>query len=244
MVPVEAVQVLVLGSIEVFAGDHQIAMSPLERALVALLALAPARVVSTGAIVDGLWGDRPPRCARTRVQALVSGIRRKLAGSAGALRTSAPGYVLTADVDQARFDRLVALGRSAPDAEQACVAYDRAIRLWRGPALDGVEAPFAGLARAALAEGQLLAVEDHADLKLACGRYRHLTPDLVEFVARHPFRERARGQLMTALYHAGRQREAIEVYRAGRDLLRRELGLDPCPQIQQLYQRVLLQDLC
>ncbi|MFI6243183.1 winged helix-turn-helix domain-containing protein [Micromonospora sp. NPDC050795] len=60
-------------------------MSPLERALVALLALTPARTVSTTTIVDALWGDHPPQCARTRVQALVSGVRRKLVSSADAL---------------------------------------------------------------------------------------------------------------------------------------------------------------
>jgi DNA-binding SARP family transcriptional activator len=240
------IQVLVLGSIEVLVDGRPVPMSPLERALAALLALAPARTVSTAVIVDGLWGDRSPRSARARVQALVCGLRRKLLGAADALSTRAPGYSLLAETDTVRFDRLLSVGRgwaARSEAERACAAFDQAMTLWRGPALDGVDAPFAGAARAALDEAQLLAVEDHTEVRLACGRYRALLPGLVEFVARHPFRERARGQLMVALYRSGRQSEAVTVYRAGRDLLARELGLEPCPQLQELYQRILLQDL-
>jgi DNA-binding SARP family transcriptional activator len=241
-----AVQVLVLGSIEVLVRGRPVPVSPLERALAALLALAPARTVSTDAIVDGLWGERPPRSARTRVQALVSGLRRKLPDAADALSTRAPGYSLLAETDNVRFDRLLSAGRrwvARNEAERACAAFDQAMTLWRGPALDGVDSPFARTARAALDEAQLLAVEEHTDVRLACGRHRTLLPGLVEFVTTHPFRERARGQLMVALYRAGRQSEAVSVYRAGRDLLARELGLEPCPQLQELYQRILLQDL-
>ena len=242
-----AVQVLVLGSVEVWVGSRVIEVSPLERALVALLALTPDRIVSTAAIADGLWGDSPPRSARTRVQALVSGVRRKLADSADALSTRGPGYTLAALTDSVVFNRLVTAGRSwvaEREVEQACTAFDLALTLWRGPALDGIDAPFAGMARTTLSEKQLLAVEEHADVQLACGRHRALTPDLVQFVAAHPFRERARAQLMTALYRSGRQCEALAAYREGRDLLDRELGLAPCPQLQQLYQRILLHDLC
>jgi DNA-binding SARP family transcriptional activator len=202
--------------------------------------------VSTSAIVDALWGEDPPRSARTRVQALVCGLRRKLRHAADAVVTRAPGYSLLAETDTVRFDRLLSAGRrwaASSETERACAAFDQAMTLCRGPALDGVDAPFAGAARAALDEARLLAAEERTEVRLACGRHRALLPGLVEFVATHPFRERARGQLMVALYRSGRQAEAVTVYRAGRDLLARELGLEPCPQLQELYQRILLQDL-
>lgn len=240
-----AVHILMLGPIEVWVGGQRVAVSPLERDLIALLALAPARILSTAAIMDGLWGERPPRSARTRVQALVSGVRRKLAGSADALSTCAPGYSLAAQTDTVVFNRLLTVGRgwvAENEVERACATFDEALKLWRGPALDGVNAPFAAVARAALSEAHLLAIEEHTQVQLACGRYQTLTPRLVEFVATHPFRERSRGQLMVALYRSGRQCDAVAVYRTGRDLLNRELGLEPCPQLRELYQRILLQD--
>lgn len=242
-----AVQVLVLGPIEVRVGGRRIPVTPLERALIALLALSPARTVSTAAIVDALWGERPPQYARTRVQNIICVIRRKLAGAADALSTRAPGYCLAAQIDHVSFDRLLSAGRgwaAQRRSERACEMFGEAMSLWRGPALDGVDAPFATAARATLSEAQLLAMEDYADAQLASARHQRLTPSLVDFVARHPYRERARGQLMVALYRSGRQSEAVAAYRAGRALLNRELGLEPSRELQELYRSILLQEPC
>src|SRR5262249_4338004 len=62
---------------------------------------------------------------------------------------------------------------------------------------------------------------------------------LQELVAAEPLRERARGQLMLALYRAGRQAEALEVYRAGRELLVEELGLEPGAPLRELQAAIL-----
>jgi len=133
---------MLLGPVEVRVDGRRIPASPLESALVALLALTPARTVSTASIVDALWGERPPASARTRVQALVSGVRRKLGAAADALATCAPGYALApVQVDSVVFNDLLTVGRdwaAANHPDRACAAYDQAIGLWRGPALDGV----------------------------------------------------------------------------------------------------------
>ncbi|MFI6243182.1 BTAD domain-containing putative transcriptional regulator [Micromonospora sp. NPDC050795] len=59
-----------------------------------------------------------------------------------------------AQIDNVLFGRLLDVGRGCVaerDAERACAAFDEAINLWRGPALGGVDAPYAGVARATLA---------------------------------------------------------------------------------------------
>src|ERR1019366_5437779 len=61
-------------------------------------------------------------------------------------------------------------------------------------------------------------------------------------VASSPLQERLRAQLMLALYRAGRQAEALEVYRQVSDLLREELGLEPSRGLQELERQVLRQD--
>src|SRR5262249_3246238 len=61
-------------------------------------------------------------------------------------------------------------------------------------------------------------------------------------VESNPLQERLRGQLMLALYRAGRQAEALEVYRRVSELLREELGLEPGSGLQELERRMLRQD--
>ena len=62
-------------------------------------------------------------------------------------------------------------------------------------------------------------------------------------IAADPVAERPRGLLMRALYAAGRQAEAVAEYAQARDLLASELGVDPAPQLEQIYLGVLRQDL-
>ena len=103
-----------------------------------------------------------------------------------------------------------------------------ALGIWRGPPLaEFAYEPFAQAAIAQLEELHLAAVEDRVEADLALGRARELVGELRDLVARHPLRERLRGQLMLALYRSGRQAEALEAYQEFRRTLSEELGLEP-----------------
>lgn len=57
-----------------------------------------------------------------------------------------------------------------------------------------------------------------------------------------PLRERARGQLMLALYRAGRQTEALDRFREGRALLVEQAGVEPGRDLRALERAILTQD--
>jgi DNA-binding SARP family transcriptional activator len=94
-----------------------------------------------------------------------------------------------------------------------------------------------------LEETTLSVLEERLDADLACSTHRQVVGELTALAAQHPYRERLRAQLMTALYMCGRQVEALEVYGSYADSLREEFGLDPGPEIQQVQQRILTHDL-
>ena len=112
--------------------------------------------------------------------------------------------------------------------------------LWRGePLADFAYEPFAQSAIGRLQEARLAALEDRIEADLALGSDGELVPELESLVAANPLRERLRGQLMLALYRAGRQADALAVYRQTSVLLREELGLEPGRLLQELERSIL-----
>ena len=219
-----------------------------ERALLAALVLRRGEVVSIDALVDALWADAAPSTAVKAVQGYVSHLRRVL-GSDGALVTQAPGYVLRVPaetVDAHRFETFAAEAWRTlhdDDPESALVTFERALALWRGPALaDFAFADFAQREIRRLDELHLETVEGRFEAMLQLGRHGAVVAELETRVAEHPLRERLRGQLMLALYRSGRQAEALQVYRDGRRLLADELGLEPGVELQRLERAILSQD--
>jgi DNA-binding SARP family transcriptional activator len=95
---------------------------------------------------------------------------------------------------------------------------------------------------ARLEEHRLAAQEEYTEVRMAAGEHRDLIGELAARVSRDPMRERPRAQLMLALHRTGRQAEALETYRRGRDLLVAELGLEPSPELARLHQAILTSD--
>jgi tetratricopeptide (TPR) repeat protein len=147
------------------------------------------------------------------------------------------------DVDAHRFAELAGTGRralAAGDHAGAAALLREALGLWRGSALaDVADAPFAAAAVARLEESRVAAVEDLAEASLALGEFGALVGELRELVAAYPPRERLRGQLMRALYGAGRAAEALAVFEDGRLLLADELGADPSPELAAVHLAIL-----
>ncbi len=220
--------------------------APKRRALLAALLLEGGRPVSPERLIDLLWADEPPPAAVESLHAHLSRLRRDLGN--GAVQTTSAGYVLEVapdSLDLRAFEDQVQTGRRlvAQGAwSEASRVLDEALGLWRGPALVDVDAPFAARAAARLEDLRQGALEDRIDANLALGRHAEVLPELEALTTESPLRERPWGQLMLALYRAGRQADALAAYRRVRRTLRDELGIDPSAPLQELEVRILQQD--
>ncbi|MFD7654293.1 BTAD domain-containing putative transcriptional regulator [Actinosynnema sp. NPDC059797] len=242
----------VLGPLHVSNGSDRVGKIPPGRQQVVLgaLLLEANRVVSIDHLIDAVWDDSPPATARTQVQICVSALRSNLAAvdRGDAITTRPPGYLLRVadgELDAQVFARLTGEAESlarAGDPRAAAELLRQALGLWRGPALGGATAGVLRARAARLDEDRLAVLETSLELELGAGRHRQLVGEISSLVAQHPLRERLRGQLMLALYRSGRQAEALEVYRAGRDVLIEELGLEPGDELRRLESAILAGD--
>ena len=222
-----------------------------QRALLGVLVLNANRVIATDRLVELLWADEPPTTAGHAIHVHLSQLRKalKAAGSNARIGTNAAGYRLEVDADEidvTHFEHLVAAGRQAlarSSARTALEAFDRALNLWRGPALaEFVSESFAAGERARLEELRILALEGRFDAQLALGLHSKALVELQSVSAEHPLRQRLQSQLMLALYRSGRQAEASDVFQRLRSRLRDELGMEPGPELQALLRQILTHD--
>jgi DNA-binding SARP family transcriptional activator len=235
----------ILGPLEVVDGGRALPLGgSRQRTLLALLLTRANEVVSADRLIDELWGERPPRTAANALHYHISQLRKAIAPS-NAIITRDPGYLIRVgpnELDLLRFERLVDEARRAPP-DQAGRLLRAALDLWRGPALaDLAHEPFAQAEILRLDELRLGALEQRLEADLALGRHAEIVGELEALVRAHPLREQLRGQLMRALYGAGRQADALAVYRETRSLLVDQLGIEPSAALQDLEKAILRQD--
>jgi DNA-binding SARP family transcriptional activator len=211
--------------------------------LLAHLVLRADDVVSSELLIDQLWGERPPSCASGALQTHVSRLRRTL--GAEMIASRGRGYALRADpaeIDLRRFETLIAEAEPLAARERGAKLAE-ALALWRGPPMaDLVNEPALQREIARLEELRLNTLEQRIAADLDAGRSSDLIGELESLVSTQPWREHLRWLLILAFYRAGRQAEALEVYRETRRLLTEELGLNPSAALKELEQAILRQD--
>ncbi|HEX5615780.1 MAG TPA: BTAD domain-containing putative transcriptional regulator, partial [Acidimicrobiia bacterium] len=245
----------VLGPISVVRDGAEVALPGRKpRKLLARLLVDAGSVVSVDAAIEALWSDDDlPDDPPGTVQVYVSNLRRALDGGRdrdeSVIRTVSPGYAIVLDEHEVDAQRLTSLvgearrARAEGDPASAIAAARSAVDLVRGdPYADVAYEDWARTATLELAELVVAAHEELHAATLAAGHPDAAIPALEALVAAHPFRERLRALLMTALYRVGRQADALRCCADGRRVMIDELGVEPGPELRQLEDRILAQD--
>jgi predicted ATPase/DNA-binding SARP family transcriptional activator len=198
------------------------------RALLAMLALAGERGLTTTRIIDSLWPEDTPDNAVQALYNHVSRLRGQLGPMADRLERRDSGYRLRLEPYELDVDAVHRLGQGDPQA---------ALELWRGPALaelrsiPGLEAESVGLD-----ELRLQLVDDALEARLARGQ--PMAVEAAAAAAESPFRERTALLHIRALAADGRSAEAMAAAQAFRARLADETGLDPTPALADLEHQV------
>ncbi|HEY3717326.1 MAG TPA: BTAD domain-containing putative transcriptional regulator [Jatrophihabitantaceae bacterium] len=234
----------VLGQV---AADPQTPTAGKHRALLATLLVRHNQVVSTSALIDEIWADRPPRTAATTLQVYVCHLRKLFPGDR--LRTVAPGYLLRVgedELDLIAFEAQLQRGRQAYEQADYSGAADllgQALRLWNGPALSGVpRGEVLENAAIKLDELRLSAYEQRISADLRLGRHEEILGELISLVGEHPLRETLHAHLLVALYRSGRQADALRAFGRARRIVVDELGIEPGAGLRQLHERIVRGD--
>ncbi|MGZ3103721.1 AfsR/SARP family transcriptional regulator [Streptomyces sp. H62] len=249
----------VLGTLSVREhGVPVVPTAPKPRQVLALLALNADQVVPVSALIDELWGQRPPRSARTTLQTYVLQLRELIAEALAhgpderctakdILATVPGGYRLHTrggHVDYREFDQRAGAGYRAMDAEDYAGAARRladALSLWNGHALTDIQAGLlidTEIKR--LEEARLCALDQRIEADLRLGRHRELLSELTVLVSQYRMHESLHGQFMLALHRSGRRGEALNAYQRLRSTLVNELGLEPSAALSRLQRSILV----
>jgi DNA-binding SARP family transcriptional activator len=200
--------------------------------------------VPSDVLTDALWPRRVSDAADTTLRWHIHQLRKRL-DHPDRLTSHDAGYVLHAEVDEldsSRFEDLVRRAAERDDAA-ALALLDEALGLWRGDAFgDLVDRGQVRGEAVRLDQVRAAVVERRGELALRLGRHAEAIPALFAAAARYPARESLRAQLITALYRADRQAEALQAYRDAARYLADELGLDPGPRLRALEHAVLTRD--
>ncbi len=215
--------------------------------LLVRLALEAGLFVRTDRLVDELWhGAVDTR--RNTLQSKVTRLRRAFEDPL-VIVSADGGYRLA--VEPSQVDALVALRDTAAAARLLDAGDDRGaadlsastLRLYRGDLLQGAgDGDWAVPHRTRLDEARMKLIEIRLSALLGLGDPGDLVGELEAAVTSYPYQEGLWALLITALYRAGRQADALATYQRVRVLLADELGLDPGPRLQQLERQILAHD--
>lgn len=213
---------------ELRCGAQTIALGRREQRLVALLALIGRQ--SRLQLAAALWPDSTEDRAMTSLRAAVWHTRH---GAPGLLDAGRSTLALAPQVE-VDVDRLTGLAAGAATSPAAVDLDDLKPVIGAGELLPGWYDDWVILERERLNQLRLHALELAAGVLTRHGQLDLALQLALEAVRAEPLRETANAVLMSVYLAEGNVSDAVRQYDRFRDLLRRELALEPSPALGRL----------
>lgn len=200
------------------------------QSLLVFLALRREQPHSRERLVGMFWRDRPDRRARRSLATALWQIRRCFPDKS----------VIQADVHTVQFSFA---GHLQLDTEAFVTAVSQptipslqtAVSLYRGDFLDGFYDEWIITERYRLQSQFLDALTRLMRLQETAGDYKPALETAVRLLDNDPLREEAYRVVMRAYALMGQRNAALKQYTRCRQIIAKELGTEPMPQTQQLY---------
>jgi DNA-binding SARP family transcriptional activator len=243
---VDELRVELLGEFRVTLGGRAVPEMAWRRrkaaALIKLLALAPAHRLHREQVMEALWPDLGPEAAGANLRKALYYARRALdtLGATGADRIASDSDLLALSagrlwIDVEAFRAGLAGARRTGDVEE----YRRALDVYRDTLLpDDRYEEWTDGPREELHLEYLAALEELAALLEARADLDGATEIVRRLIAADPLREESHVALMRLSALAGRREEAIRQYEYLSRLFKNELGTEPSPVAQHLYEEI------
>jgi DNA-binding SARP family transcriptional activator len=240
------VRVGLLGPVEVAVNGAALSVpGERRRTVLAVLALHAGELVSAERLIDIVWGEEVPRTAANTLQSHISFLRRTL-GASVPIVSHSRGYLL--DIAREAVD--VVLAEHLIGAEEALTPsagtvgrLTRALSLWRGKPLDGVqEHPWVDDQAQRLRQLRLRGEKRLAQAHLLLRQPAQAVTLLTSARRENPLDEQLHQFLMLALYRQGLPSQALRIFEDLRAVLRDELGASPSGPLRELHTAILRQD--
>ena len=240
-------QISVLGPVEVRRDGEPVPVPGGKTSeLLVRLALEAGTSVRADRLVEDVWAEDAITTRRNTLQSKIAKLRRAF-GDPQVIASGDGGYTFA--VEPSAVDALAVLRDTAAAADLLDAGDDRgaadlcasALERYRGDLLQGA-GEWAAPYRAQLDEARMELTETQFAARVRLGGAGELIGDLESAVAAYPYQEGLWELLITALYRAGRQADALATYQRVRTVLTDELGLAPGPRLQELERRVLVHD--
>jgi DNA-binding SARP family transcriptional activator len=248
-------QLQILGPLRVWRDDIELDTGPRQQAyLLALLLARVGRPISTSELMDMIWDYELPSSALNVIHKYVGTLRRLLEPAVPArahgsyLHRRGSAYLFNAApgaLDLVTFRELVETAKEALAERRLDMALDRyvdSLRLWRGRAGGGFTHKSTALPIFAAIDDEFYAAcTEAAELAVSLGRPTRVLASLQLAASMAPFHEPVQASLISTLGAAGRQAEALSLFREVRTRLADEIGIDPGPELHAAHRRVLSQ---